>query len=349
MRFPILDIRLWRRDPHAFAAELRHACHHIGFFQVRHDVPPLLVKKASALSRAFFALPDHEKKSMSYEQSAQFRGYMSNGVENTAGKPDLREQVEIAQEATPAAATAMPPHRRLAGWNQWPDAALPELQPTIMEYAACMGQLADELTEALSLSIGLERGSLSKLFLPAPHWQLKLASYTPAPEAAATSTAEAPIGVGAHTDSGFLTLLLQDGSGGLQAFAQGEWQDVPPAGEEVVVCNLGEVAEMLSGGYLLATPHRVLLPPARRLSIPYFHNPQLDAQIEVLQLPSELPWEREADYDTKRHWRRGSNAFIDSYGLNAFKSLARSHPKVFARHHPDLEVTSDGRVVPREV
>ena len=106
---------------------------------------------------------------------------------------------------------------------------------------------------------------------------------------------------------------------------------------------------MLSGGYLLATPHRVLLPPARRLSIPYFHNPQLDAQIEVLQLPSELPWEREADYDTKRHWRRGSNAFIDSYGLNAFKSLARSHPKVFARHHPDLEVTSDGRVVPREV
>ena len=62
---------------------------------------------------------------------------------------------------------------------------------------------------------------------------------------------------------------------------------------------------------------------------------------------SRLPWERDDGYETSAHWRRPSNAMLPAYGANAFKSLARSHPRVFARHHPDLEVTGDGRVVAR--
>ena len=71
--------------------------------------------------------------------------------------------------------------------------------------------------------------------------------------------APAALGVGEHTDSGFLTLLLQDEIGGLQVFTGGDWIDVPPQGSGVFICNLGEVAEMASSGYLLATPHRVLV------------------------------------------------------------------------------------------
>ena len=362
MRFPLLDIKLWRRDPHAFAEELRHACHHIGFFQVRHGVSPTLVRRTTELSRTFFALPAVAKRSMDYSNSAQFRGYMTNGVENTAGKPDLREQVEIAPDLPAEEPGAMPPHLRLRGRNQWPDEALPELRPAVEEYAQAMGGVADELTEALCLALGWEPNALADLFTE-PHWQLKLASYTAASEAAtaaaatevtpaagaAAAGADSPphVGVGAHTDSGFLTLLLQDDSGGLQAFARGEWRDVPPAGDEVIVCNLGEVAELLSGGYLLATPHRVLLPPSKRLSVPYFHNPRIDAEIQPLPLPPSLPWEREEGYDAERHWKRANNAMLRSYGLNAFKSLARSHPAVFARHHADLEITVDGRVEKR--
>ncbi len=39
---------------------------------------------------------------------------------------------------------------------------------------------------------------------------------------------------------------------------------------------------------------------------------------------------------------------VPQYGANALKSLARSHPAVFDRHHPDLRVLEDGRVVSRE-
>ena len=39
-----------------------------------------------------------EKAAIDYSLSPAFRGYMACGVENTAGRPDVREQVEIAAE-----------------------------------------------------------------------------------------------------------------------------------------------------------------------------------------------------------------------------------------------------------
>ena len=36
---------------------------------------------------------------------------------------------------------------------------------------------------------------------------------------------------------------------------------------------------------------------------------------------------------------------LREYGLNALKSLARSHPAVFAAHHPDLRLEEDGQIV----
>ena len=110
-------------------------------------MPPNVVKRATSLARQFFDLPMRAKQSIDYSHSAQFRGYMSTGVENTAGKPDLREQVEIAPDAPQAPLGAMPVHHRLRGPNQWPDEALPELRPAIEEFAHHMGGVAEELTE----------------------------------------------------------------------------------------------------------------------------------------------------------------------------------------------------------
>lgn len=345
-RLPVLDLKRWHADPAGFAEELRVACHRFGFFQLRHRLPDKVAQRAVHEARGFFAQPLEAKQAIGYGSSPAFRGYMAVGVENTAGRPDLREQVEIAAEGSPAASDAWPPYERLRGPNQWPDAQ-PQLEEAIGEFSMHMKGVSTELTHALCMAMGLEREALDPLFEPTPHWQLKLASYQPAADepAATTGAAEPLIGVGAHTDSGFLTLLLQDDSGGLEAFTQGEWTEVPPLGPEVVVCNLGEVCQMMSRGYLLATPHRVLSTPHARLSIPYFYNPALEAVVEPLDLPTTLPWERDAEYDSTRHWKRPKNAFIAEYGANAFKSLARSHPAVFERHHPDLTILDDGRVI----
>ena len=139
---------------------------------------------------------------------------------------------------------------------------------------------------------------------------------------------------------------MQDDAGGLQAFSGGDWIDVPPQGPDVLVCNLGECAQMASAGYLLATPHRVLAARGERVSVPFFYNPALSATVRPLELPASLPWEREEDAgEVEARWRtQGKNAQVAEYGANAFKSLARSHPAVMVRHHPDLRVCEDGRI-----
>jgi isopenicillin N synthase-like dioxygenase len=51
-----------------------------------------------------------------------------------------------------------------------------------------------------------------------------------------------------HVDSGFLTLLAQDGIGGLQArHRNGQWIDVPPA-EGTLAVNFGKVLQQWSAG-----------------------------------------------------------------------------------------------------
>ena len=64
---------------------------------------------------------------------------------------------------------------------------------------------------------------------------------------------------------------------------------------------------------------------ADRISVPYFFNPRLDAQIPTLSLPAEL---------ARRAQRRAdpSDPIHPVYGRNAWKSRLRAHPDVAAAH-----------------
>lgn len=87
---------------------------------------------------------------------------------------------------------------------------------------------------------------------------------------------------GAHVDSGFVTLLAQDGVEGLQALdASGAWLDVPPR-EGTLAVNFGGLLERWTGGRIRATSHRVLGPGRPRHSIPFFYEPRVDAVITPL-------------------------------------------------------------------
>ena len=97
-------------------------------------------------------------------------------------------------------------------------------------------------------------------------------------------------GVGAHKDSGVLTLLwVEPGKGGLQVERDGEWVDAPPVPGAFVV-NIGELLEYATQGYLIATNHRVISPryPDDRISVPFFFNPALDTRLPLIELPAEL-------------------------------------------------------------
>jgi isopenicillin N synthase-like dioxygenase len=124
-----------------------------------------------------------------------------------------------------------------------------------------------------------------------------------------------------------LTLLLAEpGSEGLQVRGRdGGWVDVP-ALDGAFIVNIGELLEFATSGYLRATEHRVnLRRSADRISVPYFFNPRLDAQIPTLALPADLAQlaGRRAD---------PSDPIFAVYGRNAWKSRLRAHPDVAAAH-----------------
>jgi isopenicillin N synthase-like dioxygenase len=94
-----------------------------------------------------------------------------------------------------------------------------------------------------------------------------------------------------HADSGFVTLLAQDGVEGLQAKnLAGEWIDVPPADGTLAV-NFGQLLERWTAGRVRATMHRVIAPRKARFSIPFFYEPRVDAEITPLPLAGAEPFE----------------------------------------------------------
>jgi len=127
-------------------------------------------------------------------------------------------------------------------------------------------------------------------------------------------------------------LLQQDDVGGLQVQAEdGSWIDATPV-PGAFVFNIGEMLEIATQGYLTATRHRVISPPTgvKRLSVPFFLGPRLDAVVEPLQLPPELAAASRgvsADKD---------NPLLAAFGENAVVGWLRSHPRVAARWWPDL-------------
>jgi isopenicillin N synthase-like dioxygenase len=349
---PLLDIHLYHSNPTEFVKKLQEAFHTVGFLLLRHDLtPPELAPRMLNEARLFFDASLEQKQTISYEDSPAFRGYMQLGVENTGGQTDMREQVEFAVEQDSATnidseCLIQPLHDRLRGRNPWPDLFQPSLKPCAMDYVKQMCRIAHDIRQAMCLALGLDKHDLDSLFDDAtgedpPHWVLKMISYPHSNDSSCS------FGVGAHTDTNFLTLVLQDSVGGLQVFSEGKWIDVPSKyGADVLVCNIGEQAQILSDGYFLATPHRVLSSDQQRISVPLFYNPKLSARIQPLVDASsiDLEWRRRHGH---KHWKRDDNAMLETVGDNTFKSLARSHPRVFQKHHADLLLMPDGHIIRR--
>ena len=328
---PILDISRLDAGPaerNAFLRDLRHAARDVGFFYLSgHGVPDALTKEIVAQSRRFFALPTEDKLAIEMVNSPHFRGYTRIGRELTRGAADWREQIDFGSERprlpigpdTPAWA-------RLQGPNLWP-AAQPELKGVVTEWQGRLTDIAVRLLKAFAVSLEQDENVFAPIYETGPIQHLKLIRY---PGRDAT---ESDQGVGAHKDGGFLTLLLQDeNQGGLQVIDQsGDWIDAPAIPGTFIV-NIGEVLEIASNGYLRATVHRVVTPPAGRdrVSVAFFFGAALDATVPLLELTPALAAEALGPATDPQ------NPLFREIGQNYLKGRLRSHPDVAERHYADL-------------
>ena len=88
---------------------------------------------------------------------------------------------------------------------------------------------------------------------------------------------------GAHSDYGFITLLLTDEHPGLQIYHKEVWMDVPSRPNAFVV-NIGDMLERWTNGLFVSTKHRVLTSgDYERYSIPFFFEPTFETIVECLE------------------------------------------------------------------
>ena len=260
-----ISMALWRRDPGAFAAALRSAFEATGFAVVEdHGLDQGAIDRAAASARAFFALPDAEKRRWHVPGQAGARGYTPFGIETAKGRkrPDLKEFWHVGRILPEGHR-----YRRVMPENLWPDRPA-GFQADLRSLYGAFDDLGRELLEAVALGLELPRDWFADKTREGDSI-LRLAHYPPVLERASGVRA------GAHEDINVITLLLGAEEAGLQILTrQGRWLAVsPPPGSLVV--NVGDMLQRLTNHVLPSTTHRVVNPPAERrgvarLSMPFF-------------------------------------------------------------------------------
>jgi isopenicillin N synthase-like dioxygenase len=266
------------------------ACTEIGFFTIAsHGVPAALVDRMLETSRAFFDLPAEEKQRVARPRPEQSRGYIALGAENLsysrgdASTTDLKEffaigPVDVPDEEYYRRPEAYPSFAP----NLWP-ARPAELRAVWTEYYRTMEGLATRIMRLFARALGL-REDFFRDKTDRHISGIRANHYPPQVE----PPAPGQIRAGAHTDYGAVTILLPENVPGLQVLTRhGAWVDVvaPPG---TLVCNIGDLMQHWTNDRWTSTMHRVVNPPRdaaagnRRLSIPFFHQPNYDALIECL-------------------------------------------------------------------
>jgi len=303
---PVIDISLPVPGP---AREIEAACRDTGFFYVTgHGVPPRLLTELDAASRAFFALPEAEKMRISMEHGGRaWRGYFPVGGELTSGRPDLKEGVYFGAELPDS---PLPLHGR----NLFPE-RVPELRGAVLAYLDALTGVAQSVLRLVAVSLDLPADYFASGYTADPTILFRIFHYPPSPPGSDDW------GVGQHTDYGLLTLLAQDGNGGLQVRTPDGWIDAPPL-PGTFVCNIGDMLERLTGGWYRSTLHRVRNVSGRdRLSYPFFFDPDFTAEVPALPSKARTTAAGEARWDGA-----DPRAFEGAYGDYLLAKVSKVFP-----------------------
>jgi isopenicillin N synthase-like dioxygenase len=244
--------------------------------------------------------------------------------------------------------------RPLHGPNQFPT-EVPDLRTAVLEWIDVVTALGHRVLDAMALGLGLDHDWFRRNLTADPTILFRIFRYpslrsatvasdlddsrsewrTEQPrsdegatwvrsELAALPEAAQAYSVQEHTDYGLLTLLVQDDRGGLEVRSGEGWIAVPPE-PDVIVCNIGDMLDRMTGGRYRSTPHRVRnYSEHDRLSFPLFLDPSWDAEIAPLPLDGPSP-----DDDAATRWDGTSvHELSGTYGEYLMSKVAKVFPEL---------------------
>jgi len=273
------------------AEAIRGACEEIGFFTVvGHRVPAATVAALERQAKAFFALAAEEKLETPQPKERISRGYShlgSRGLAYSLGRqtpPDLQESFAMGPlDGVPAAAQGSPAETYFFMPNVWP-ARPAGFRQAFEDYYRAMEGLSLHILQLFARALGLDEHFFDDKV--DQHTSTMRAIWYPPQQ---DPPASGQLRAGEHTDYGTVTILKgEDVPGGLQVkLRHGGWVDVHPRADSFV-CNIGDLMMRWTNDRWVSNLHRVVNPPraaARhgRLSIPFFHNPNVDAEIRCIR------------------------------------------------------------------
>ena len=302
----------------AIAGEIDHACRRFGFFRVTgHGMDGNRLAALDREARAFFALPDAAKASIAMARSGTAgRGWFPLGGELTAGRPDHKEGLYFGAELGPdhpAVAAGRPLH----GPNLFPGHPA-GLRAAVLDWMAAMAELGTMLLRLMAIGLGLDAHWFEATVTAEPTVLFRIFRYPPA--------SGSGWGVAEHTDYGLLTILAQDGRGGLEVQGPDGWIAVP-ADPDVLVVNLGDMLDRMTEGRYRSTPHRVRnAGDGDRLAFPCFIDPSWDARCPPMPLDGAPPADdalHRWDGTSVRAWNGTYGEYLTAKVTQVFPDLAR--------------------------
>ncbi|OMP12010.1 Oxoglutarate/iron-dependent dioxygenase [Corchorus olitorius] len=267
---PIDLSRLEGPDHDEVVKQIVTAAETLGFFQlVNHGVPVDLLESLKDTAHNFFGLPS-EKKAV-YRKEVSPSPLVKYGTSFVPEKEKALEWKDYISMVYTNDAEAL---------EQWPK----ECREVALEYLKTSMNMVRKLLEVLmeNLGVKLDDSNIDGLV---GMKMVNMNFYPTCPDPDLT------VGVGRHSDMGTLTILLQDGIGGLYVKVseeienigkKGEWVEIPPVPGALVI-NIGDTLQILSNGRYKSAEHRVRTTSTKsRVSIPIFTTPKLTEKIAPL-------------------------------------------------------------------
>ncbi|KAJ1380273.1 Oxoglutarate/iron-dependent dioxygenase [Sesbania bispinosa] len=257
LEVPIIDFS--NPDEDKVVRQIIEASCEWGMFQiVNHEIPSQVISKLQAVGKAFFELPQEEKEQYAKPPDSQsVEGYGTRLQKEVDGKKGWVDHLFHK---------IWPPSD--INYRFWPKNP-PSYREVNAEYGKYLHGVVDKLFRSMSIGLGLE-GHEVREFAGGDNMVhlLKINYYPPCP------CPDLVLGVPAHTDMCYITLLVPNDVQGLQASRDGHWYDVKYVPNAFVI-HIGDQMEIMSNGKYKAVFHRTTVSKDEtRISWPVFIEPQ---------------------------------------------------------------------------
>ncbi|KAL8728315.1 MAG: hypothetical protein Q9166_005458 [cf. Caloplaca sp. 2 TL-2023] len=306
LSIPIIDLSTlttFHGEPennHELATQLGKALEKEGFAYLVNVPLTFDHDQVFGLAKSFFQLPEGEKLRLAKQgfqrnNSNTYRGFFPAQF----GSDNLKEGFEMGPLEIPKTPGWQGTQINLTEPNVWPARAMaPKLQDQSEQLYAELQLLSSRLLSFLALALGKEPTYFDH-YLPGSVSTLRYLHY-PAinPQLPQQELCCTP-----HTDSGILTLLHQDTTGGLEVLSpDGQWIAAPYVPGSIVV-NIGDLMAKVSGGRFRATFHRVRRSLGKeRYSVPFFFEPGVDCAIQSVHGDGKKTIYGEHVLDKMKEW-----------------------------------------------